>query len=37
MIFFTDAQLATMSPQVINSAFNREVEVFLKMKAAAGG
>jgi hypothetical protein len=37
MIFFTDAQLATTHPQVINSAFDREVEIFLKMKAAAGG
>ena len=37
MIFFTDAQLATMQPQVINSAFDREVEIFQKMKAAAGG
>ena len=37
MIFFTDAQLATTHPQVINSAFDREVEIFLRMKAAAGG
>ena len=37
MIFFTDAQLATMSAQDINSAFDREVEIFQKMKAAAGG
>jgi len=37
MIFFTDAQLATMSPQVINSAFDREVQIFVNMKAAAGG
>jgi spermidine/putrescine transport system substrate-binding protein len=37
MIFFTDAQLATMSAQEINSAFDREVEIFQKIKAAAGG
>ena len=37
MIFFTDAQLATMTAQEINSAFDREVEIFQKMKAAAGG
>jgi spermidine/putrescine transport system substrate-binding protein len=37
MIFFTDAQLATMHAQEINSAFDREVAIFLKMKAAAGG
>ncbi|MDP9302621.1 MAG: spermidine/putrescine ABC transporter substrate-binding protein [Actinomycetota bacterium] len=37
MIFLTDAQLATMHAQEINSAFDREVEIFLKMKAAAGG
>jgi len=37
MIFFTDAQLATMHAQEINSALEREVEIFQKMKAAAGG
>jgi spermidine/putrescine transport system substrate-binding protein len=37
MIFFDDAQLATMHAQEINSAFDREVAIFLKMKAAAGG
>ena len=37
MIFFTDAQLATMHAQEMNSAFDREVEIFQKMKAAAGG
>jgi spermidine/putrescine transport system substrate-binding protein len=37
MIFFTDDQLATMHAQEINSAFDREVEIFQKMKAAAGG
>jgi spermidine/putrescine transport system substrate-binding protein len=37
MVFLSDAELATMHPQVINSAFEREVQIFLKMKAAAGG
>ena len=37
MVFFTDAQLATTHPQVINSAFEREVQIFTDMKAAAGG
>ncbi|HEY6652339.1 MAG TPA: spermidine/putrescine ABC transporter substrate-binding protein [Actinomycetota bacterium] len=37
MIFFSDAQLATMQAQEINAAFDREVQIFLKMKAAAGG
>jgi hypothetical protein len=37
MIFFTDAQLATMHAQDINSAFDREVQIFVNMKAAAGG
>ena len=37
MIFFSDDQLKTMHAQEINSAFDREVQIFLKMKAAAGG
>ena len=37
MVFLTDAQLATMKPQVINSSFDRQVSVYTKMKAAAGG
>lgn len=37
MVFFTDDQLATMHAQEITSAFDREVEIFQKAKAAAGG
>jgi spermidine/putrescine transport system substrate-binding protein len=36
MVFFSPEQLATMQPQVINSAFEREVAIFQDMKAAAG-
>ncbi|TMK21365.1 MAG: spermidine/putrescine ABC transporter substrate-binding protein [Actinobacteria bacterium] len=36
MIFFDPAQLATMHAQEINSAFDREVQIFLNMKNAAG-
>ena len=36
MVFFTDASCTTR-PQVINSAFERENEIFQNMKAAAGG
>ena len=36
MIFFTDEQVATMETQVINSAIDRHVDIFSKMKAKAG-
>jgi len=36
MVFFDPAQLATMHAQEINSAFDREVQIFLNMKNAAG-
>ncbi len=37
IVFLTDAQLATTGAQVITSAFDREVEIYNKAKAAAGG
>ncbi len=37
MIFFTDAQVATFRAGVVNSAFDRLVEIYNKAKAAAGG
>ena len=37
MIFFTDAQVATFRAGAVNSAFDRQVEIYHKAKAAAGG
>jgi spermidine/putrescine transport system substrate-binding protein len=37
MVFFSPDQLATMHAQEINEAFDREVQIFLNMKNAAGG
>jgi spermidine/putrescine transport system substrate-binding protein len=37
MIFFTDDQVATFRAGAVNSAFDREVEIYNKAKAAAGG
>ena len=37
MIFFTDDQVATFQAGAVNSAFDREVEIYNKAKAAAGG
>jgi spermidine/putrescine transport system substrate-binding protein len=37
MIFFTDAQISTFRAGAVNSSFDREVEIYQKAKAAAGG
>ena len=37
MIFFTDEQVETMEGGIVNSAQNRMVEIYNKVKAAAGG
>ena len=36
MIFFTDEQVATMKTGAVNSAQDRLVDIYNKMKAAAG-
>ena len=37
IIFFSPEQVETMSSQEINSAQDRQVDIYNKVKAAAGG
>ena len=37
MIFFTDEQVATMQTGAVNTAQDRTVDIFDKVKAKAGG
>ncbi|MET0148056.1 MAG: hypothetical protein ABW310_02795 [Acidimicrobiales bacterium] len=36
MIFFDDEQVATMDAQVVNDSLDRRVEIYNRVKAAAG-
>jgi spermidine/putrescine transport system substrate-binding protein len=37
LVFFTDEQVATFRAGEVNSALDRQVEIYNKIKAAAGG